>query len=119
MIPSAGNCTPGATSGSGRDMNCPATRSASKKRPIRQRWRQLPPRSARLCEDETDRRLFPPLRAGGGIRGEPAPVPISGANAQRTVCGVLNIDTGYRLLMDRRRPRGEDFREFLRELRGH
>jgi transposase len=46
-------------------------------------------------------------------------VPLSGHNAKRTVFGALNIDTGYRLLLDRRRQRGEDFREFLRELREH
>jgi transposase len=119
MIPSAGSCTPGVTSGSGRGTSCQPTRRVRKKLRIRRRLRELPPRSVRLCEDETDLRLFPPLRAGWGIRGEPAPVPISGVNAKRTVFGALNIDTGYRLLMDRRRQRGEDFREFLRELRGH
>jgi hypothetical protein len=67
-----------------------------------------------LAEDETDLRLFPPLRAGWAQRGEPAPVPISGGNAKRALFGTINLATGHRLFLVRRRQRGEDFRALLR-----
>ena len=67
-----------------------------------------------LAEDETDVRLFPPLRAGWAQRGKPAPVPISGANAKRVLFGTLNPATGHRLFLPRRRQRGEDFQALLR-----
>jgi len=66
-----------------------------------------------LAEDETDIRLFPPLRAGWAERGKPAPVPISGANAKRVLFGTINLATGHRLLLPRKRQRGEDFRALL------
>ena len=77
----------------------------------------MPPRSAKLAEDETDLRLFPPLRAGWARRGEEAPVPISGGNAKRVVFGAINIETGALLFLARRRQRGADFEEFLAEVR--
>ena len=46
---------------------------------IRRRLQDAAPRSAKLAEDETDLRLFPPLRAGWARRGQEAPVPIRGA----------------------------------------
>jgi hypothetical protein len=52
-----------------------------KKRAIRRQLRQLPPRRL-LAEDETDLRLFPPLRCGWAVKGEPAAVPISGGQRQ-------------------------------------
>ena len=51
------------------------------------------------------------------MTSEPAPVPISGANAKRVLFGVLNIDTGYRLFLDRPHQRGADFRAFLQVVR--
>lgn len=57
--------------------------------------------------------LFPPLRAAWGRRGQPLEVPISGRNARRVVFGTLNIETGQRVLLARRRQRSEDFRAFL------
>ena len=60
---------------------------------------------------------MPPLHAGWARRGEPAPVPISGANAKRVLFGVLNIDTGYRLFLHRPHQRGADFRAFLQVVR--
>ncbi len=81
--------------------------------------RQLPPRGVGLFEDETDPLLFLPLRAGWARRGRPAPVPISGTNAKRVLFGVLNIETGYRLFLERRQQRGEDFRVFLEAIRQH
>jgi transposase len=77
----------------------------------------LPARSAKLAEDETDLRLFPPLRAGWARRGEEAPVPISGGNAKRVLFGAVNIETGRLLFLPRRRQRGVDFEEFLEEVR--
>jgi hypothetical protein len=44
-------------------------------------------------------------------------VPISGGNAKRVLFGAINLETGYRLLLARRRGRGEDFRAFLEEVR--
>jgi hypothetical protein len=73
----------------------------------------------RLFEDETDLLLFPPLRSAWRWRGQTAPVPISGGNAKRVVFGALNIDTGRRLFLVRRRQRGADFRVMLNEIRGH
>jgi hypothetical protein len=97
-------------------MSCLPTRSGRKKSVIRRRLRALPPRSAKLAEDETDLRLFPPLRAGWALRGQPAPVPIGGGNAKRVLFGALNLETGHRLLLARKRGRGEDFRAFLEEV---
>jgi transposase len=70
-----------------------------------------------LAEDETDLRLFPPLRSGWAVRGQPAPVPISGFNAKRVLFGVINIRTGHRLFLPRKKQRGEDFRAFLELVR--
>jgi transposase len=53
------------------------------------------------------------------LRGQPLEVPISGANARRVVFGTINIDTGHRLFLVRRRQKGEDFRAFLAVIRGH
>jgi DDE superfamily endonuclease len=72
-----------------------------------------------LAVDETDLLLFPPLRARWSMRGEPAPVPITGANAKRVLFGALNIDTGNRLFLARKRHRGEDFRAFLEAVNRH
>jgi transposase len=77
----------------------------------------LPPRTAKLAEDETDLRLFPPLRAGWALRGEEAPVPISGGNAKRVLFGTINIATGRRVFLARKRGRGVEFEEFLEEVR--
>jgi DDE superfamily endonuclease len=79
----------------------------------------LPPRTAKLFEDETDLLLFPPLRAAWGKRGQALPVPLSGANARRVIFGTINIDTGHRLFLCRTRQRGEDFRAFLPVIRHH
>src|SRR5438067_2610208 len=87
--------------GSGSATSCPRTPSARKKRAIRRRLRDLPARSAKLAEDETDLRLFPPLRAGWARCGEEAPVPITGANAKRVLFGAINIETGLRLFLPR------------------
>jgi hypothetical protein len=72
-----------------------------------------------LAEDETDLRLFPPLRCGWTLRGQPAPVPISGANAKRVLFGALNLRTGHRVFLARQQQRGPDWQAFLEELRRH
>jgi transposase len=87
---------------------------ARKMRRIRQRLKGLGPRIALLFEDETDLLLFPPLRAGWARRGRSARVVISGRNARRALFGAINVRTGYRLLLPRRYPRGDDFQAFLR-----
>jgi hypothetical protein len=79
----------------------------------------LPKRSVVLVEDETDLLLFPPLRAMWSPRGVPAQVMLSGANARRVVFGCMNLATGHRLLLARRRQRAEDFQAFLRLVRRH
>ena len=66
-----------------------------------------------LAEDETDLRLFPPLRASWSPRGLPEQVELSGANAKRVLFGCLNIRTGHRLRLVQRHPRSEDFQEML------
>jgi len=96
---------------------CPRTPSARKKRAIRRRLHALPLRSAKLAEDETDLRLFPPLRAGWARRGAEAPVPISGGNANRILCGAINIETGGRVFLVQRQQRGVEFEDFLEEVR--
>lgn len=72
-----------------------------------------------LAEDETDVRLFPPLRAGWARRGQPAPVPIRGANAKRVLFGAINITTGRRLFLVRHRGRASDYQAFLEEVHRH
>jgi hypothetical protein len=79
----------------------------------------MPPRSVLLAEDETDLRLFPPLRAGWAVRGHPAPVAISGGNAKRVLFGSINILTGHRLFQARRHQRGADCEAFLDEVHEH
>jgi transposase len=72
-----------------------------------------------LAEDETDLRLFPPLHAGWAKRGQSAPVEISGSNAKRVLFGSINILTGHRLFLVRRRQRGIDYEAFLDEIHEH
>ncbi len=73
----------------------------------------------KLFEDETDLLLFPPLRAAWGLRGQRRQVLISGRNARRVVFGTINIATGHRLFLARKRQRGEDFRAFLEVVASH
>lgn len=112
-------CGSWATSGSAAGTFWNPIRSERKKRRIRRKIRQLGPRSVLLAEDETDLLLFPPLRAGWGRRGEAMPVVLSGRNARRVVFGAMNLRTGTRLFLARRRQRQEDFQEFLRLVRWH
>jgi transposase len=58
--------------------------------------------------DETALREFPPLRAGGSKRGEPARVVISGRTKRRTILGALNATTGELVRTVRERCRTDD-----------
>jgi hypothetical protein len=108
-----------ATSGSARATSWSPTRSARKKRRIRWQIRALPRRSVVLAEDETDLLMSPPLRAGWALRGEPAEVRLSGANARRVVFGAMNLVTGTRLFLPRPKGRSVGFQAFLAEVRRH
>ena len=70
-----------------------------------------------LVEDETDVRLFPPLRAAWARRGEAARVELSGRNAKRVVFGSINIRTGKLLLLVAKSQKAEDFQRYLRFVR--
>jgi transposase len=77
----------------------------------------LPPRGVALAEDETELRLFPPLRAGWTVRGRPAPVPISGWNAKRALFGAINLETGHRIFLARGHQRAADCQAFFEAIR--
>ncbi len=119
MTPSDVCSTGSGTSGSDRATSWTPTPSARKKRRIQRRIRDLPPRSVVLAEDETDLLLFPPLRAGWSLRGEPAKVHISGRNARRVIFGTTNLVTGTRLLLAQPKGRAGNFQAFLEEVRRH
>jgi DDE superfamily endonuclease len=70
-----------------------------------------------LVVDETTLRLLPPLRAAWALRGQQAPVPLSGRNDQRVLFGALDVGNGRRLLLRRARACAADFQAFLRHLR--
>jgi hypothetical protein len=72
-----------------------------------------------LAQDETDLMMFPPLRAGWSLRGEPAEVHISGWNARRVIFGAMNLLTGTRLMLPRAKGRAGDFQAFLAQVRQH
>jgi hypothetical protein len=72
-----------------------------------------------LAQDETDLMMFPPLRAGWSLRGEPAKVHISGWNARRVIFGAMNLRTGTRLMLPRPKGRAGDFQAFLGQVRQH
>ena len=70
-----------------------------------------------LASDWTILRLFPPLRAVWAPVGAQAEVPITGANAKRVLFGAINVRTGHRVVLKRRRAGGAEAREFFTELR--
>jgi transposase len=86
---------------------------------LRRQIRALPARTVLLVQDETELSLLPPLRAGWARRGQPAPVPISGQNARRTVFGSLHLRTGHALFLPQRHKRAENFQAFLQFLHWH
>lgn len=92
-----------------------------KKRHIRRRikllrTKRLHPRSVILTQDETELKLFPPLRAAWAIEGRQAEVPISGFNDRRFVFGAINIATGHRVFMPTEQHHAVEFQDFLRLL---
>jgi DDE superfamily endonuclease len=100
-------------------MSWSRTPSAEKKRRIRRQVRDLPRHSVVLAQDETDLLLFPPLRAGWARRGEVATVRLSGRNARHVIFGAMNLRTGTRLFVPRKKGRSADFQAFLHEVRSH
>jgi transposase len=72
-----------------------------------------------LFTDWTLLRLFPPLRAAWSRVGEPARVPVTGRNAKRVLFGAINVHTGHRVVLCRKRAGGAEARAFLSELRRH
>jgi len=87
-----------------------------KKNQIRRALRCLPARGAVLAQDETDLLLCPPLRKQWARQGQPASVLLGGGNARRVIFGAMNLATGHRLWLPRRRQRAEDFQAFLRQV---
>jgi transposase len=79
----------------------------------------LAARTVLLAQDETDLLLLPPLRAGWARRGQPAPVPLSGKNARRTVFGSLNLRTGHTLFLAQSHKRAKNFQAFLKLIHQH
>jgi transposase len=70
-----------------------------------------------LFIDWTLLRLFPPLRAAWSRRGEQALVPITGQNAKRVLFGAINLHTGHRVVLIRKRAGGTEARAFFEEWR--
>jgi DDE superfamily endonuclease len=70
-----------------------------------------------LALDETDLLLFPPLRAAWSPRGVPAEVVLNGRNARRVIFGAMNLRTGTRLFLERKKGRSKAFQAFLAEVR--
>src|SRR5271169_3898780 len=86
--------------------------AGKKKRRIRRDIREIRefwPHSVFLAEDETDLLLFPPLRAGWALRGQSAVVRLCGWNARRVIFGAMNLCTGTRWFLPRKRQQAEDF----------
>jgi transposase len=75
------------------------------------------PRDVLLATDWTLLRLFPPLRAAWAREGEQAAVEISGRNAKRVLFGAINLRTGRRVVLKRKRAGGSDSQALLAELR--
>lgn len=77
----------------------------------------MPEEAVLLMEDETILRLFPVLRRAWSLRGQQAPVPITGQNAKRVLLGTLNIRTGHRICWRGRDMKQASFQALLREVR--
>lgn len=92
-------------------------RAMRRQRLIRQKVAELPPGCVKLFEDETEIHLFPPLSAGWARCGQEAKVPITGENAQRAIFGTIDIETGHRIHVARKRLCATDFQVMLRLIR--
>jgi hypothetical protein len=87
------------------------------KRGMVRRLRRLGPDTAVRFVDWTILRMSPPLRHGGGWRGQPIRVPITGENAKRALFGSINIRSGHRVVLWRNQAGQANFQAFLWELR--
>jgi hypothetical protein len=76
----------------------------------------MPTRAVLLCLDWTILRMYPPLRHAWSWRGQQKLVRITGENARRVLFGAINLRTGHRVLLRRKRATQADFQAFLREL---
>lgn len=79
----------------------------------------MPAEAALLFTDSTILRWFPPLRSAWAARGQQADVPVTGQNAKRVLFGAINVRTGRRLVLGRRRQGQEDFQAFLLRMKRH
>lgn len=77
----------------------------------------MPAAAALLMEDETILRLFPVLRRAWSLKGEQAPLGISGRNAKRVLFGAINVRTGHRITMIATAMTGGGFQDFLHLLK--
>lgn len=79
----------------------------------------LDPQTQVWAQDETDIRLFPPLRKSWARRDQQTAVHIHGRNQKQVLFGELNLWTGQRLLLPRKRQTAADFAQWLLLLRQH
>lgn len=77
----------------------------------------MPADAVLLMEDETILRLFPVLRRAWSLRGEQAPVPITGRNAKRVLFATINLRTGHRFCLRAANMRQANFHRLLHEVR--
>ena len=77
----------------------------------------MPATAVLLFEDETVLRLFPVPRRAWSLKGEPAPIAITGKNAKRVLFATINIRTGHRIVMRYWSMNQDGFQHFLRLLR--
>lgn len=77
----------------------------------------MPASAVLLFQDEIVLRLFPVLRRAWSLKGEQAPVGISGKNARQALFGTINLRTGHRVLMRYPALNQAGFQAFLRLLR--
>jgi transposase len=76
----------------------------------------MQPSAVVLFQDEIILRLFPVLRRAWSLKGKPATVGISGANARCVLFGTINMRTGHRILMRDAHIGQRGFQAFLRLL---
>ena len=68
-------------------------------------------------EDEPILRLFPVLRRAWSLRGQQAPVSITGRNAKRVLFATVNLRTGHRICQRAANMRQANFHRLLHEVR--
>ena len=70
-------------------------------------------------EDETEARLYPPLRASWSRIGEQAEVHLTGFNMKRVLFGCIALKSGARVTLLRERQKAPDFCKYLSKVRNH